>query len=276
MQEYKIVEFKNTQQNNDVLIALLNDLQFDSYDETNENELKAYISKELFNLEELTHLIHSLPLFENIEFEISDLENKNWNDEWEKNFEPIVIGDKCVVRAPFHPKTEAEFELVIEPRMAFGTGHHATTEMMLKFMLSMDFENKQVLDFGCGTGILSLLAEMKGAKLVDANDIEEPAYLNTIDNAQLNNCTKINALFGDVKILPNQKYNIILANVTTLTIQENLKQLDLLLASNGEILLSGILEEQKETIIELCKTFNYQKINELQQDKWIALHYSKK
>ena len=276
MQEYKIVKFKNTQQNNDVLIALLNDLQFDSYDETNENELKAYISIDNFNLENLSSLLQSLPLFENIQFEITDLENKNWNEEWEKNFEPIIIGNECVVRAPFHQATKAKYELVIEPRMAFGTGHHATTEMMLKFMLAMDFENKQVLDFGCGTGILSLLAEMKGAAFVDANDIEEPAYLNTIDNATLNNCNKINALFGDIKILPNQKYNIILANVTTLTIQQNLEELDSFLMNGGEILLSGILEEQKNTIIELCKTFNYQLINESHQDKWIALHYSKK
>ncbi len=276
MQEYKIVEFKNTQQNNDVLIALLNDLQFDSYDETNENNLKAYINKELFDETALNELISALPLFENISFEISDLENKNWNEEWESNFEPIIIGNECVVRAPFHQATNAKYELVIEPRMAFGTGHHATTSMMLEFMLGIDFESKSVLDFGCGTGILSLLAEMKGANFIDANDIEEPAYLNTIDNAQLNNCNKINALFGDVNILPNQKYNIILANVTTLTIQQNLKQLDLLLAGGGEILLSGILEEQKDSILELCKTFNYQLINELQQDKWVALHYSKK
>lgn len=275
MQEYKIVEFKNTQQNNDVLIALLNDLQFDSYDETNKNELKAYINKELFNEPALNELISTLPLFENISFDISDLENKNWNEEWESNFEPIIIGNECVVRAPFHQATNAKYELIIEPRMAFGTGHHATTSMMLEFMLGMDFESKSVLDFGCGTGILSLLAEMKGAKFIDANDIEEPAYLNTIDNAQLNNCSKINALFGDVNILPNQKYNIILANVTTLTIQQNLKQLDLLLAEGGEILLSGILEEQKEVVYELSKSLGFKFINELQQDKWIALHYSK-
>jgi len=276
MQKYKIVEFKNTQQNNDVLIALLNDLHFDSYDESTENELKAYIKQELFDETAINELLNTLSLFKNISFNVSDLENKNWNEEWESNFEPIIIGEECVVRAPFHDKTSAKFELVIEPKMAFGTGHHATTSMMLEFMLKMDFQDKKVLDFGCGTGILSLLAEMKGAQFIDANDIEEPAYLNTIDNALLNNCSKINALFGDINILPNQKYNIILANVTTLTIQQNIDQLNQLLLGGGEILLSGILEEQKDAILKLGEKLNYQLINELQQNKWVALHYAKK
>ena len=275
MQDYKIVTFENTNGQNDLIIALLNDLAFDSFEESSDNSLKAYIQQELFNQDSLQALIASLPMFENISYEVQDLENKNWNEVWESSFQPIHIGNICTVRAPFHASSKAEFELVIEPKMAFGTGHHATTEMVLSFMLDMDFEGKSVLDFGCGTGILSLLAEKKGANFIDANDIEEPAYLNTIENASINNCVKIKALHGDIHVVPKKQYDIILANVTTNTIKENITGLNALLKDKGEILFSGILVEQQDIVKDLARQHKLKLVGEKNQNNWVALRYRK-
>jgi ribosomal protein L11 methyltransferase len=276
MQQYKIVNIENTQNQNDLVIALLNDLQFDSFEEMSDNSLKAYIQYELYNEESFISLFESLPVFEFITYSVQDLEDKNWNEVWESSFKPITIGNLCTVRAPFHVQSNAQFELVIEPKMAFGTGHHATTEMVLTLILEMDFKDKAVLDFGCGTGILSLLAEKKGALSIDANDIEEPAYLNTIENATLNNCVKIKAFHGDFNAIPSKSYDIILANVTTNTIQENLEDLINVLNSKGDILLSGILFEQQNIVKNLANALGLSLMAEKNQDNWVALHYRKK
>ena len=168
-----------------------------------------------------------------------------------------------------------KYELVIEPKMAFGTGHHATTAMVMSIMLSMNFKNKLVLDFGCGTGILSLLAEKMGADEIQANDIEEPAYQNTIENAQINKCIKIHPHHGDIAIVPDKKYEIILANVTTNTIKENLGKLISLLTPKGDILLSGILLNQEEEIKKSAHSMDLIFVNRKNQENWVALHYSK-
>ncbi|MCD8528983.1 MAG: 50S ribosomal protein L11 methyltransferase, partial [Chitinophagales bacterium] len=148
MQNFTVVQFEHTQGNNDVLVALLTEILFDSFEEPNENSLNAYILETDFDEEKLKDVLLSMPFLNETVYKIEKLETKNWNEEWEKNFKPILIEDKCAVRAPFHQAFNTEFEIVIEPKMAFGTGHHATTEMMLALMLTMDFNDKEVLDFG--------------------------------------------------------------------------------------------------------------------------------
>lgn len=272
MQNYKVVTFKLTKQQNEILIALLSQLNYNSFEEVDDNTLDAYILKEDYSENEVKEILHQFESFKNIQFLVKDLENKNWNEEWEKNFKPININDKCVVRAPFHTKTNAEFELLIEPKMAFGTGHHATTEMMLKLMLDIDFKEKEVLDFGAGTGILSLLASKKGAKNIVANDIEEDAFENMKENFELNNCHNILPLCGDFDVLPtSQKYQVILANVTTNIIKQNFNNLVSLLLAGGDILFSGILKDQSEEIEKLAQNLNL--IKKTEQNNWIALHY---
>lgn len=272
MQEYKIVNFEKTNLQNEILIALLSQLEFDSFEELNDNSLTAYILKENYSENEIKELLQEIPVFNNITFTVQDLENKNWNEEWEKNFKPIKIGNDCVVRAPFHLETDAKYELLIEPKMAFGTGHHATTEMMLTLMLDIDFDKKDVLDFGAGTGILSFLASKKGAKEVIANDIEEAAFENLKENATLNNCTNIVPLLGDIKVLPiDRKYNVILANVTANIISKNFAKLTSLLLNEGNILFSGILKDQSEEIEKLAQNLNL--IKKIEQNNWVALHY---
>ncbi|MEJ6694554.1 MAG: 50S ribosomal protein L11 methyltransferase [Chitinophagales bacterium] len=275
MPDYKLIQFTKTNGKNELLIAYLDQLQFDSFEEVDTNTLNAYISNANFKEEKLQETLNSLSFLQGLEYTVGILENKNWNQEWEKNFKAIKIGDECLVRASFHPSQAVKYELVIEPKMAFGTGHHATTAMVMSIMLSMNFKNKLVLDFGCGTGILSLLAEKMGADEIQANDIEEPAYQNTIENAQINKCIKIHPHHGDIAIVPDKKYEIILANVTTNTIKENLGKLISLLTPKGDILLSGILLNQEEEIKKSAHSMDLIFVNRKNQENWVALHYSK-
>lgn len=273
--QYIWVRFENTQGLNEILIALLSNIAFDSFEEYDENSCTAYIQKDLFDEQEMKETLDSIPALRELTYEVQELENKNWNEEWEKSFQPIVIANQCAVRAPFHSAFNTIYEIVIEPKMAFGTGHHATTEMVLALMLEMDFNNKNVLDFGTGTGILAILADKMGAKQIDANDIEEPAYYNTIENAALNNCTKINAFWGGAEVLPSKQYEIILANITTNTIKENMNFLNNSLYLGGEILFSGILTEQQNQIKELAQSLDFTLVKALEKNNWVALHYKK-
>lgn len=267
---YKIVKFPNTNGTTEILIAVLNEINFDSYEE-NENELVAYIKEEDLNLSDLESVLGSMEILEGLEYEISDLENKNWNEEWENSFQPITIDGECTIRASFHKEFDTKYVVEIEPKMAFGTGHHATTEMMISFMLKIDFEAKDVLDFGCGTGILSVLAEKMGAKYIFANDVEEPAYENVEVNTALNNCTKISNNLGDISIVPEEQYDIILANVNTHQLSENLHLLKVKMKPNGLIILSGILIEQVDIILKITADLGMKLIETKEKDKWTAL-----
>ncbi len=270
MDNYKTVTFWNSAGKEEILVAMLSEINFDSFEEK-ENELIAYIIAEKLNISELDNVLESMPLFENTTYEIADLENKNWNEEWESNFKAITIDDLCTIRASFHEKSQSKYDIEIEPKMAFGTGHHATTEMMISFMLKLDFKNKKVLDFGCGTGILAILAEMLGAKSIFANDIEEPAFENVAVNTALNNCSKISNNLGGIEVVPTETYDIILANVNTVALSQNLDLLKEKMHNNSLIMLSGILIEQVDTILNICKKLGLELIETKEKDKWTAL-----
>ncbi|MGB1315701.1 MAG: 50S ribosomal protein L11 methyltransferase [Chitinophagales bacterium] len=270
MDNYKTVTFWNSAGKEEILVAMLSEINFDSFEEK-ENELIAYIIAEKLNISELDNVLESMPLFENTTYEIADLENKNWNEEWESNFKAITIDDLCTIRASFHEKSQSKYDIEIEPKMAFGTGHHATTEMMISFMLKLDFKNKKVLDFGCGTGILAILAEMLGAKSIFANDIEEPAFENVAVNTALNNCSKISNNLGGIEVVPTETYDIILANVNTVALSQNLDLLKEKMHNNSLIMLSGILIEQVDTILTICKKLGLELIETKEKDKWTAL-----
>src|SRR5690554_802299 len=171
----------------EILIAELGYAGFESFVETEEG-VTAYIQKDEWN----DAILEEINILDSKEFEISfsqsEIEQVNWNSEWEKNFDPIEVDGKCTVRAPFHPQKNFEYEIVIEPKMSFGTGHHETTFMMLQFILENDFNGKTVLDMGCGTAVLAILAEMRGASKIDAIDIDEWCYENSVENIERNNC----------------------------------------------------------------------------------------
>jgi ribosomal protein L11 methyltransferase len=271
LKNYIVVNFLNTSNQNDLLVAFFSEIGFDSFEEISENKLTGYIEDELFNENSISDVLENSEFFQLITYHFEPLENKNWNEIWEKSFESIVVDDLCAVRAPFHAPFATKYEIVIEPRMAFGTGHHATTEMMISLMLKLDFSGKKVLDFGCGTAILAILAEKMGAKNIFANDIEEPAEENSIANASLNGCNKIEVKLGGIEVVPHDDYEIILVNVNAFAILENGEGLKNKLAKNGFILFSGILVEQKETILNMARILELSIVEEKEKNNWVAL-----
>ncbi|HLO74604.1 MAG TPA: 50S ribosomal protein L11 methyltransferase [Flavobacterium sp.] len=258
----------------EILIAELGEKAFESFIET-EAGISAYVQKDLWSENILDDIqILTNPEFK-IEFTFEEIEQVNWNEEWEKNFEPIEVDGKCYVRAPFHEKTNAEFDIVIEPKMSFGTGHHETTHMMIQHILETDFTNKKTLDMGCGTAILAILAEMKGAQPIDAIDIDNWCYLNSIENAERNNCKHISVYEGDADLLVGKKYDIIIANINRNILLNDMQAYVNSLNENGILFLSGFYTEDIPVISESCtsKGLIYEK--KFERNNWVALKFRK-
>ena len=258
----------------EILIAELGELPFESFIES-EFGLVAYIQKQLWteNILDDLYLLNS-PEF-TISYTIEEIEQVNWNEEWEKNFEPIDVDGNCHVRAPFHPKTDAEFDIVIEPKMSFGTGHHETTHMMIQHLLDMNVEGMKTLDMGCGTAILAILAEMKGAKPIDAIDIDNWCYLNSIENAERNNCHQITVYEGDADLLKGKKYDLIIANINRNILLNDMQQYVDCLNENGTILFSGFYEEDIPVIDASCTEKGLTYVSTLKRNNWVSLKYTK-
>jgi len=272
------IEFKfkidPPQPGSEILIAELGYAGFESFVE-NEDGITAYIPAEEFDEEVFAgiHILHSN------EFEISytsdKIEQVNWNVEWEKNFNPIVVDERCSVRAPFHEKPDTDFDIVIEPKMSFGTGHHATTHMMLQFILNNDWEGKTVLDMGCGTGVLAILTEMKGAAEVDAIDIDNWCYLNTLENVERNGCENIKVYEGGAELLKNRKYDMILANINRNILLEDMTFYASSLNSGGKLFLSGFYTQDIAAIEEECNKYRLNPTDKLEKEKWAAISFQK-
>jgi ribosomal protein L11 methyltransferase len=256
----------------EILIAELGEKPFESFIET-DNGFSAYIQKEL-RTEDILNDIYLLssPEF-TISFIVEEIEQVNWNEEWEKNFEPIDVDGKCHVRAPFHPKTNAEFDIVIEPKMSFGTGHHETTHMMIQHLLETDVTNLKTLDMGCGTAILAILAEMKGAKPIDAIDIDNWCYLNSIENAERNNCHEITVYEGDATLLKDKNYDVIIANINRNILLNDMQQYVDSLKKDGILLLSGFYTEDIPFIDASCTEKGLTFVKKFERNNWVSLKY---
>lgn len=256
----------------EILIAELGEKSFESFMET-ENGFSAFVQKDLWtkNILDDIYLLHS-PEF-TISHTIEEIEQVNWNEEWEKNFEPIDVDGKCHVRAPFHPKTNAEFDIVIEPKMSFGTGHHETTHMMIQHLLETDVANMKTLDMGCGTAILAILAEMKDAKPIDAIDIDNWCYLNSIENAERNNCHEISVYEGDASLLKDKKYDLIIANINRNILLTDMQQYVDCLNKKGVLLLSGFYNEDFPFIDESCSEKGLTFVKKFERNNWVSLKY---
>ena len=256
----------------EILIAELGEKPFESFMET-ENGFSAFIQKDLWT----KNILDDIYLLDSPDFTIShtieEIEQVNWNEEWEKNFEPIEVNGKCHVRAPFHPKTYAEFDIVIEPKMSFGTGHHETTHMMIQHLLETNVSNLKTLDMGCGTAILAILAEMKGAKPIDAIDIDNWCYLNSIENAERNNCHEISVYEGDASLLKGNKYDLIIANINRNILLNDMQQYVDCLNKNGILLLSGFYNEDIPFIDESCTEKGLTFVKKFERNNWVSLKY---
>ena len=256
----------------EILIAELGYAGFESFVETEEG-VTAYIQKEEWQ----DNILDDIHVLNSDEFEISytheDIEQTNWNEEWEKNFKPIVVDATCSVRAPFHKKPNTQYDIVIEPKMSFGTGHHETTHMMIQHILSNDVAGKSVLDMGCGTGVLAILAEMKGAKPIDAIDIDNWCYLNSLENVERNNCSEISVYEGDATLLKEKQYDVIIANINRNILLRDLKIYISCLNSNGILLLSGFYSHDIPVIEQECNLHGLKLKKTLQRNNWVSLKF---
>jgi len=256
----------------EILIAELGYAGFESFVE-NEDGVIAYIQKE----EQQESILDEIQILQSDEFEISytieEIAQVNWNSEWEKNFKPIQVDDLVSIRAPFHEKTDHKYEIIIEPKMSFGTGHHETTHMMVQHLLSLDLEDKRVLDMGCGTGILAIFSEIRGAKFIDAIDIDEWCYENTLDNLELNNCKKVDVYQGDASLLINKKYDVIIANINRNILLNDINIYTNCLNEKGVLLLSGFYQEDIPLIDAEASKYQFQLDSIIEKNNWVALKY---
>ncbi len=259
----------------DILLALLADIGYDSFEETDEG-LKAYILNDDFD----ESAVKALFVFESEEFTISyktdKLAVKNWNEEWETNYEPIIIDDKIYVRAPFHEANpKYPLEVLITPKMSFGTGHHQTTRLVSQLMLPLPWEGKTVLDMGTGTGMLAILAEKLGAEKITAIDNFEWAVENTDENALANNCTRISTIHGDAKALKGLKFDFVLANINRNVLLHDMEVYLGTLATGGELIISGFFDRDEEKLVTEAAKWGAQLIGKTTEDKWMACHFIK-
>ena len=256
----------------EILIAELGYAGFESFVETEEG-ITAYIQKDEWNKDILDDIFVLSSNEFKITFDFNEIEHTNWNKEWEKNFNPIIVDDLVSVRAPFHDKPDTKYDLIIEPKMSFGTGHHETTHMMIQHILKNDFKGKSVLDMGCGTGVLAILAEKSGATKLDAIDIDNWCYLNSLENVERNDCHNISVYEGDVKLLEGKKYDSIIANINRNILLQDIKTYAQCLNKNGTLFLSGFYKEDIPLIAEECKR-HMLKLNEtIQKEQWVALKF---
>ena len=256
----------------EILIAELGFAGFESFVETDIG-VTAYIQKEDWHdtiLEDI-QILNSEEFA--IEYTFEKVEQTNWNEEWEKNFKPIIVDDICAVRAPFHDKFDVEYDIVIEPKMSFGTGHHETTHMMIQHILQDDFTNKSVLDMGCGTGVLAILAELKGANPIDAIDIDNWCYINSLENVERNNCTHISVLEGDASLLIGNQYDVIIANINRNILLNDMEIYTKALNNNGTLYLSGFYKEDIPIIEEECNKNNLRLVKKLERNNWVSLKF---
>ncbi len=259
----------------DMIIAELSEIGFESFEE-DENFLKAYIPAENYDNEKLRSIQIISSEMNKISFTEKLIKEQNWNEVWESNFQPVTIGNDVYVRAPFHKKAEGvKYEIIIEPKMSFGTAHHDTTSLMIEQMLDEKIEGKSVLDMGCGTGILSILAEILGASSIVAIDIDEWAYNNALENRRKNKCKKIDVRLGDTSALKDEMFDVILANINRNILLEDMKVYCDYLNDNGILLLSGFLIEDVELLKDEAKEIDLAFNNMMMKDEWIALKFSK-
>lgn len=278
--EYQYTAYKFTispqQPGTEILLAELGEKDFESFEET-DNGLIAYIQQHLDHED----ILNDIRILQSNDFTINYTKEKitqvNWNEEWEKNFSPIDVDGICYVRAPFHTTKNADYEIVIEPKMSFGTGHHETTYLMMKYLLKLDVKDKTVLDMGCGTAILAILAMMKGGKQADAIDIDRWCYENSLENIEKNNIQNITVIEGDASVLPTaSKYELVIANINRNILLADISQYVKTMKANSDILFSGFYTEDIADIKAEAERNGLVFVDSMEKNNWVALHFQKK
>jgi ribosomal protein L11 methyltransferase len=264
-----------SQQDAEILTALLADLGFDSFSDSPEGVL-AYIPTKLFSQVDLKSFVKKLPIQSKVSFSSLSIEDQNWNKQWESNFEPITVENFCRVRAPFHqPEKGYKLEITIEPKMAFGTGHHETTWLMIRELFNIDVQNKRVLDMGCGTGILAIVAEKLGAAKITAIDNDTWAFENAQENVLKNNCKRIKVLHGDATLLGNENYDVILANINLNILLNDIRVYINSLSKGGLLVMSGILTNDIPALGEAAERIGFEVLAKHNRNNWMLLSTKK-
>jgi len=266
------VTFNQLEPWRDILLSQLADLGFDSFVNT-KTGLKSYITEDDFSLLELSFLND----FESVtKIENRLIEDRNWNEEWEKNFDPVFVEDKLVIYAPFHEdEFSQEMKIVIQPQMSFGTGHHQTTWLMSQRLFELDLKDKKVLDMGTGTGVLAILAEKRGASSVFAPDIDEWSYRNAKENVELNHSKRIEVAMGGHELIQGKQFDLIIANINKNVLIEHLSVYSDCLISGGKLLLSGFFKTDCSDLEEHAKRYGFIFEDTFSKDEWALMQFQK-
>ena len=256
----------------EILIAELGEKGFESFDET-ESGVSAYIQLKDWSegLLENVQILSSKEV--RFRWTVEEIAQVNWNEQWEKNFEPIEVDGKVSIRAPFHEDPKLEYEIIIEPKMSFGTGHHETTHLMVQHLLNLDVTGRSVLDMGSGTGILAIFAELRGADRIDAIDIDRWCYENALENAERNKCRRIRVYEGDASMLKGRSYDLIIANINRNILLQDMETYVDCLSNGGILLLSGFYASDITVIDKKASSLGLKLDQKLQRNDWVALKY---
>lgn len=259
---------------NDILAAELGEIGFESFTE-NENGLLGFIAEKLYNKEALDEKLTLFPLEEvTIHYSEKLIPGQDWNEEWEKNyFKPIIIGTACVIRASFHGIIpDVTYDIVIDPKMAFGTGNHETTFLMISEMLKLDLKGKELLDMGCGTAVLAILAAMKGAKRIVAVDIDEWAYNNAVDNIALNSTPQIEVKLGGAEQLAHAgSFDVVFANINRNILLNDMQYYTQCMKPGAKLFMSGFYMQDMDAIREMGERLGLKFISFQEKNNWVAL-----
>jgi ribosomal protein L11 methyltransferase len=269
MTNYKVFQINCSTQLSDILIAELAEIGFEGFLE-NEVGFEAYLVENNYKADLFNSIINYYGLTPNQIVE-NTIPQQNWNAQWESSFEPVIVSNELIIKAPFHQiDKKFAYEIIIQPKTSFGTGHHETTQSIMELMLKMDFKNKTVFDYGCGTGVLAILASQLGAANIFANDIDDWAFENVGENAAMNYITNINYQKGDLSIVPNIEYDIILANINKNILLKSFEQLSKHVKLNGNILISGFYESDLADLLICCQPFGLKLKQKVIANNWCA------
>jgi len=261
-----------------ILISELGELGYDSFTE-NEDSVDAFITEDLFDIDQVKAInLDYLPESNfKLNYSYKTIISQDWNAVWESNFQPVIIADQVVIRASFHTDTpKVPYDIVIDPKMSFGTGHHSTTSLMVQSILDSNIEGKRVLDMGCGTSLLAILASKRGAKMVDAIDIDEWSYKTSLESIRNNKADNISAFLGDASLLEGKKYDVVFANINRNVLLNDMKPYIACLPQNGQLVMSGFYTEDLKYIQDEAEKNNMNYIDHKVDKNWVAVRFEKK
>ncbi|MGL5730429.1 MAG: 50S ribosomal protein L11 methyltransferase [Bacteroidales bacterium] len=275
--EFQFSISPNNEINADVLSAMLGEIGFESFVST-DNGIDAYIQTSLYDENNIKEVIENFPMEASITFTSNEVIAQNWNEEWEKHyFQPIILDQKCVIHSSFHKDIpQTEYDILIDPKMSFGTGHHETTSLMLTFLLEEDLQGKSFLDMGCGTAVLAILASKKGANPITAIDIDEWATDNANENIRLNNTANIKILLGDAALLQNENnFDVIFANINRNILLNDMHNYVTKLNDNGNLFMSGFYKQDIPVIEEEANRLGLKLVDFKERNNWVSVKFAK-